>query len=259
MALTSISCAILVNRLKKKFHKNNGKERLKKMNRLVIVRHGENLANITKEFSCKRVDYPLTDRGILQAQQTTAFLSGFPVDEIYSSPLKRARETAEIIAAAVHRPVIESEDLREVNVGDLENASTPENWQIHDHIVQEWFAGNSELSFPGGENYYALLRRIRSDIQKIIAGKQNRMIVLVSHGGMFTFTLKDLCPGIDLAALLQTPMRNCSLTTLNIYSLGTDFTADLVRWADIGHLSGEAADFLPTRLAMQTQILEEKG
>ena len=69
------------------------------MNRLYLVRHGENPANLTKEFSYRRVDYGLTPKGVLQARQTAEFFKGKAVHAVYSSPLKRAAETAGIIAA----------------------------------------------------------------------------------------------------------------------------------------------------------------
>ena len=59
-------------------------------NTIYLVRHGENLANITKEFSHRLVDYSLTPKGIIQAEQTAAYFRDFHIDEIYSSPLKRA-------------------------------------------------------------------------------------------------------------------------------------------------------------------------
>src|SRR5579872_6100860 len=90
-------------------------------NTLYLVRHGENLANITKEFSYKLVDYPLTPKGVLQAEQTAAFfLNTIPLMAAFASPLKRARETAEIIARAQNLSVTVLEEFREVNVGDME-------------------------------------------------------------------------------------------------------------------------------------------
>ncbi len=89
-------------------------------NTIYLVRHAENTANLTKEFSHRLVDYSLTPKGILQAQQTAEYFTDKNIDEIYSSPLKRARETADIIAQKLHLPVGVVEQFREVNVGSLE-------------------------------------------------------------------------------------------------------------------------------------------
>src|SRR6478672_925857 len=94
-----------------------------------IVRHGENPANINREFSYRLVDYSLTPKGVRQAEDTARFFRDKQIDAIYSSPLKRAVETAEIIAAPLGLPVALIEEFREINVGTLEEQPpTDENW-----------------------------------------------------------------------------------------------------------------------------------
>src|SRR5438046_2904114 len=89
-------------------------------NTLYLIRHGENPANLTKEFSYKLVDYSLTTKGRVQAEQTALFFRDKHIDEIYSSPLRRAKETADIISEELHVPVTVMEQFREINIGDLE-------------------------------------------------------------------------------------------------------------------------------------------
>ncbi|MFN8540716.1 MAG: histidine phosphatase family protein [Thermomicrobiales bacterium] len=72
---------------------------------LFVVRHGENPANINREFSYKLIDYSLTPEGVRQAEETAAFFRDKDIHEVWSSPLKRAVETAEIIAAPHGLPV----------------------------------------------------------------------------------------------------------------------------------------------------------
>src|SRR5512142_223625 len=122
------------------------------MNRLYLVRHGENPANLTKEFSYRRVDYGLTPKGSLQAKQTAELFKRQAIHAVYSSPLKRAAETAGIIAGELGLRVEIVEDLREVNVGDLEGQPvTPELWAHHDSIIADWLGGKPETRFPSGE------------------------------------------------------------------------------------------------------------
>ncbi len=115
------------------------------MNRLLLVRHGENRANLTKELSHRLIDYPLTAKGKLQAEQTAAYLSAYPVTQVFTSPLKRARETAEIITAELAVSVRVLEPFRELNVGTLEvEPPTAASWQLHDEIVWAWATGDAE-------------------------------------------------------------------------------------------------------------------
>ena len=79
---------------------------------LFVVRHGENPANVNREFSYKLVDYSLNEKGIQQAEETAVYFLDKGIHEIYSSPLRRALETAEIIAAPLGLPVTVMEEFR---------------------------------------------------------------------------------------------------------------------------------------------------
>jgi broad specificity phosphatase PhoE len=215
------------------------------MNRIYLVRHGENTANLTKELSYRKVDYSLTPKGELQARQTAEFFKGKRIDAIYTSPLKRAFETAEIIGGALGlRPTV-LEEFREVNVGLLETLPpTAETWAEHDRIVRAWFEGQPELSFPEGEDYHTLARRMRAGLEIVLEGCEDRNIVIVGHGGIFTFTITDLCHDVDLAALIQAPSHNCSITELEFERVDGRLEGALKTWAASGHMSGEAAAFV---------------
>jgi broad specificity phosphatase PhoE len=132
---------------------------------LYVVRHGENPANINREFSYKLIDYSLTPKGVRQAEETAVFFRDKDIHEVYSSPLKRALETAEIIAAPLGLPVVIREEFRENNVGDLEKEPpTDENWALHDRIIADWYAGRHDSTFPGGEDFHTLVGRVRAGI-----------------------------------------------------------------------------------------------
>jgi probable phosphoglycerate mutase len=212
------------------------------MNTIYLVRHGENTANLTKEFSHRLIDYSLTPKGIVQARQTGEFFKDKRIDAIYSSPLKRAIETAAIIGQAIGvRPVI-MEQFREVNVGLLEGlGGGPENWATHDSIVRAWFEGQPELMFPEGENYHMLLERMRSGVEQVLRDQDGKNIIIVGHGGIFTFTLKDICRDIDLAALIARQSHNCSITEIEMHMIDGRLEGVLKCWAAFDHLSGEAA------------------
>jgi broad specificity phosphatase PhoE len=215
------------------------------MNTIYLVRHGENPANLTKEFSCRHVDYPLTDKGILQAQQTAAWFADKNIDEIYASPLRRAKETAQWIAAAVGLSVEIMENFREVNVGEFElEPPTAEKWDAHNHILRQWVAGQTTLAFPGGEDYLTMWERMRSGLARIVAGKSGRKVVIVGHAGIFSLAMKDLCPTVDLARLWAVPSHNCSITTLAVSQPNGHLQAELLTWAAHDHLHGPAARFV---------------
>lgn len=211
-------------------------------NKLFLVRHGENRANLTKEFSHRLIDYPLTERGRLQAQQTAEYFQNLGVDEVYASPLKRARETAEIIAAPLGIQVSLEEAFREINVGELERmGGSRESWEIHTEIMHAWMTGSSDVSFPGGEDHFTAVRRMRSGLERILDGKVGQKIVIVAHGGIFFVSLSDLCPGLDMSTIRGRENQNCSISEIDMCLLDGRWQGELIRWADFSHLSGDAA------------------
>jgi len=222
------------------------------MSRLFLVRHGENLANLTKEFSSRIVDYSLTPKGILQAEQTARYFlaaaeagrAGYHIQAVYSSPLKRARETAEIIASHLGLPFVVMDDFREIDVGDMElQPPTMEAWALHNRIIEGWFRGQAEKAFPNGDNYITICSRMRAGIKQIIAGKDDQSSIVVGHGGIFTVTLPDLCPQVDLS-YLRTENHNCSISAIEVEWRDGRLEGRLITWASHSHLHGPAADLV---------------
>ncbi len=215
------------------------------MTRLFLVRHGENRANLTKEFSHRLVDYPLTPKGVLQARGTAAYFLDKDVYHVFTSPLKRARETAEVIAAATGAPLSVLESFREVDVGRLEREPpTPENWLLHNDIVRGWWEGEHHLRFPEGESYEELLGRVREAYKEVLRGRDGQALVIVAHGGSLTLPLKDLCRGVDVDTLRSAAHHNCAVSELSAALQKGEPHLTLVRWAACDHLSGEAAEFV---------------
>ena len=215
-------------------------------NTLYLVRHGENLANITREFSYKKIDYDLTEKGVRQAEQTARYFAAMhaerPIDAIFSSPLKRAIQTAEIFAAATGHPVQVIEELREINCGDYDGAPpTDEMWAEHDRILLAWRNGDHDARFPGGEDFHELRARARSALGQAVAGRDGQAVVLVAHGGIVGAALADICPELDHDLVWRVPNRNCAITELELHAPSADAGIDqawgvLKRWAACDHL-----------------------
>ena len=217
------------------------------MNRIYLVRHAENVANITKEFSSKKVDYSLTEKGILQAQQTGAWFADKHIHTIYASPLKRTRETAEWIGKSTGAPVEILEEVREILIGDLEDRPvSKENWAEFFDVLHDWENGCPQRRFPNGENYLELCARFLAGIRKVTAGKQDQNLVIVSHAGVLAYTLSALLPEADPALAADKKYPNCAISELILEDAGEKgaFRGKVVRWASFSHLSGEASKLI---------------
>lgn len=215
------------------------------MNTIYLVRHGENKANITKEFSYKKVNYPLTPKGVIQAQQTAEYFLDKHIDAIYTSPLKRTRETAQIIGQALGLEPIVKEQFREVNVGSLEGMPpTKENWRLHNTILMSWFAGKPETFFPEGENLLMLRARMLDGLRQVVQEQPDKNVIIVGHGGIFSATIKDICPDFDLNLLRTQEYHNCAVSSFELETLEEQMTGRLKHWASHKHMRNEAAELV---------------
>lgn len=215
------------------------------MTHLYLIRHGENLANLTKEFSYLKVDYSLTPKGKLQAEQTARQLQDRSIAAVYSSPLRRAYETAAELAVLLGQDVVVMEQFRELNVGDLEGQPpTPEAWLAHNKVLRAWRHGDLDTAFPGGENFWAVWKRVSDGYRQVIAAHPNQAVAIFAHGGVFATTIKGLCPDVDMAELLRQENHNCSITEVEAEIKDGALDGQLLQWAACTHLSGEAADLV---------------
>jgi probable phosphoglycerate mutase len=225
-----------------------------KVTKLYLVRHGENKANLTKEYSYKKVDYSLTPKGLLQARQTAEYFRDKHIEAIYASPLKRAIETAVIIGQEVGLPVTVLENFREVNVGDLDGqVISKDNFKLYMNTMRDWEAGIAETSFPGGENHLMLVERFRSGLETVIRDNPDKSVIVVGHGGMFLAGLDWLCPEVVTRRRENPDYPNCALSEMDVNDVDGRYVGTLVSWAIHAHLSGEAAELT---MAIPADLLE---
>jgi broad specificity phosphatase PhoE len=138
------------------------------------ARHGENVANLTRTLSYRVFDGDLTDVGRRQARELGGRLAaggGDRVGLLACSPLRRARQTADIVGQRLGLPVaMELDDLREVNVGELDGRSDAEAWEIYAAVLAAWRAGDTLARFPGGENRDELCARLLRALTVVARG-----------------------------------------------------------------------------------------
>lgn len=215
------------------------------MNTIYLVRHGENKANLTKEFSYRKVDYPLTPKGVIQAQQTAAYFPDKAIHAIYTSPLKRAQETAQMIAQVVGVEPIIKEEFREINVGTLEGQPpTQELWTIHNNVIKEWFKGNLETAFPDGENFLQVIARMRAGLTQVMQEQPDKNVVIVGHGGIFSASIAEICADFDRSLFTKKEYHNCAITTFELHTIDGKMVGSIKEWASHTHMRDEAAELV---------------
>ena len=86
--------------------------------------------------------------------------------------------------------------------------------------------------------------------ERILREQDGKRSIIVGHGGIFTFTLKDICREVDLAALIASYGHNCSITEIEMQAVDGQLDGVLKRWAAFDHLSGDAAMFVTGHLTV---------
>ena|SRR5690625_429025 len=168
------------------------------MTSICLVRHGETDWNKKTKIQ-GWTDIPLNETGIKQAKNCSEHLAKENWDLIISSPLKRAKQTAEIINEILNVPLFTMEEFKERNYGDVEGMSRTER--------DETFP---DRQYPNAEQLTDLMERAMKGID-IIHKKYNRKkVLLIAHGGTINAILAKLSDNKIGSGI--TKINNCSMT-----------------------------------------------
>jgi broad specificity phosphatase PhoE len=193
------------------------------MKTIYLVRHGETQANREGIFR-GRGEVPLSPEGLRQAGELRAFFAPLEVQRVFSSPLRRATETA---AACFPSLGVESHEL--VNNLDLGSwagrrkkeiaREEPERWR-------RWLEEPERMSFPGGESLAAVRARVRR-FNRLLAGLGAERVAVVSHRSVLKALLAEALglrgrwfwkfhlDNASVSTLLHDPVRGFVLFRLN--------------------------------------------
>ncbi len=150
------------------------------MTTLLLARHGETDWNRDRRWQ-GHADRPLTARGRAQAADLAARLADIPLDAIYASDLRRARETAEPVATAHGLELIQLPELREVNVGSWQGLTRDEAEARFPAGFQRWREGGT--GWEDGESYGEMSARVLGAVERIADEHLGGRVLIVTHGG----------------------------------------------------------------------------
>jgi ribonuclease H / adenosylcobalamin/alpha-ribazole phosphatase len=146
----------------------------------VLLRHGQTALSAERRFA-GRGDFPLTDLGRKQAAAAAARLGQRGgIEFIVTSPLGRARRTAEAVAERLNVPMAVEDGLAETDFGAWEGMSFAEVSDRWPEEMRLWLA-DAEVAPPGGESFAAVARRVDAALDRLLAGRPGRTVVVVSH------------------------------------------------------------------------------
>jgi len=148
--------------------------------RLILIRHGETDWNVEKRYQGQE-DPPLNRRGRYQAQWLAEALSGIPLDVLYSSPLARARETAQTLKERLGVPLHFEERLKEIHLGEWGGKLSAEVAGQDPDRHLRWETDAWSVTPPGGESLFQVRERVHAAADEIVRRHEGKTIGLVAH------------------------------------------------------------------------------
>lgn len=179
---------------------------------IYLTRHGQTEWNIEKRLQ-GRGNSPLTEAGIARAEELSARIMDLPIDTIYSSPIERALQTAQILRGNKDVEIIEQDGLMEMCFGDYEGRKTEEvmaenpEWNI-----EQIMHGDTVMCAPNGETLESVRQRVQETMDAIITNNQGKTLLIVAHG----ITLKALMYYFNDLEVNNEVMGQATLTKIKV-------------------------------------------
>ncbi len=152
--------------------------------KIFLIRHGQTLWNEEGRYQGDR-DTDLTGEGVMQAKLAAKYLLEVIFSNIYSSPLKRALDTAEFIRKGRNLDITVREDLKEMHFGKWEGMKFEQINKVFRNDYQRWLGDPYNNAPTGGESFRQVKERAVAEIENIIGeNKDGGNIAVVTHGGI---------------------------------------------------------------------------
>ncbi len=183
------------------------------MTRLMLVRHGETTWNDQARYQ-GHTDVPLSPRGWVEAECLARTLCDGSIHTIYASDLARARDTAQVIASRLDKPVVLEPELREIRLGE---------WQglTYSEVRERYFSDADPLpAYPidwapvGGECLRELQKRLVRSVECIAARHPDQCVLIVTHGACLKALL---CTWLNIELALYSRLRFDSASISEVY------------------------------------------
>ena len=187
------------------------------MPKFTLIRHGESVWNGERRIQGSQ-DPELSSRGRRQTDLLVEHLGvrlSPAVAAIYASPLRRAAETADRIADALHLPVIREPDLREMSLGAWEGKTVAEIQAAFPGLYKKWLKDPVAFPAPGGEALPAFAWRVEGALERMQQAHPGADLLIVSHGGVIK-ALLCFALGLDIRYLFRLKQDNTAVSQVEL-------------------------------------------
>ena len=151
------------------------------MGQIIFLRHGQAKNNTERVLAGRTEGIPLTDTGIKQAEHTAQLLEDMNISAIYSSPIQRAKHTAEIVGNHNSIDVVIDDRLIELDMGKFTGMPYDEIINSHGNVFMKFYNGELEIAHNGVETFTEVKKRVLEIVNHVIEKHRNENVVLVTH------------------------------------------------------------------------------
>jgi 2,3-bisphosphoglycerate-dependent phosphoglycerate mutase len=151
------------------------------MGQIIFLRHGQAKNNTDRILAGRTPGVPLTDTGIKQAKQTGKLLEDMNISAIYSSPIQRAKHTAEIVGEHNSVDVTIDDRLIELDMGKFTGVPYDEIFTNHGNVFMKFYNGELEIAHNGVETFADVKKRVLGIVDHVIEKHPDENVVLVTH------------------------------------------------------------------------------
>lgn len=199
--------------------------------RIVLIRHGDTPASKDGRYTGAH-DIPLSNEGRVHASELATRLSRYPIDAVYASSLRRARETAGYIAQIHALDVTAVADLREMDHGVWNGLNRDEVTARYPGQTEQFNADPFHFAPEGGESGEMVLKRAVPALQSIVRAHPNQIVTVVAHK---TTNRLLICNFIGIDPALYREKLGQRPACINILAFPDETQAELLLLNDIGH------------------------
>jgi len=151
------------------------------LGQIIFLRHGQAKNNTERILAGRTKGIPLTEIGIKQAEHTAELLEHMNISAIYSSPIQRAKHTAEIVAEHNSLNVTIDERLIELDMGKFTGIPYDEIFTTHGNVFMKFYNGELEIAHNGVETFIEVKKRVLGIVDHVIEKHPDENVVLVTH------------------------------------------------------------------------------
>ena len=165
--------------------------------RVLLLRHAETSA--PDLFHGAESDVGLGARGLDQARRVADRIAPLRPDAVYSSGMRRAAETAGIVADACGLTLQSWPGLHERRMGTMSGRSHSQGWQVYEETKEHWKSGRLDFTHEGGESFAAMQARSLPAFRSLLDQERGKTIVVVAHGVINRVVLSSMLEGFTPA------------------------------------------------------------